>query len=106
MSWPTPQDYNEAVQNPRLCFADPELQAGSSEVTTLGLPRPITGNFASVYRVRGPGGDWAVRCFWREYADLQERYAAISRQLQSARLPYTVPFEYLPQGIRVRGAWF
>lgn len=106
MSWPTPQEYNEAVQNPRLCFADPELQAGTAEVTALGLPRPITGNFASVYRVRCPGQDWAVRCFWREYADLQERYHAISRHLQTAQLPYTVPFQYLPQGIRVRGGWY
>ena len=105
MPWPTPQDYNEAIQNPRLNFADPELQAGTPELTPLGLPRPITGGFASVYRLHCGQRDWAVRCFLREYADQQRRYAAISQQLAAARLPYTVGFEFLPQGIRVRGQW-
>lgn len=106
MAWPTPQDYNEAVQNPPFTFSDPELQRGSCEVTALGLPRPITGNFASVYRVRCSGRDWAVRCFWRELSDMQQRYQAISAHLAAAGLTYTVGFEYQPQGIRVRGRWY
>lgn len=106
MPWPTPQDYNEAIQNPQSSFEDPDLRAGMPELTPLGLPRPITGNFASVYRVHCAGKDWAVRCFWREFDDLQQRYAAISAHLQSAQLPYTVGFQYLPRGIRVRGQWY
>jgi hypothetical protein len=106
VAWPTPQDYNEAVQNPQYSFSDRELQGGSCELTALGLPKPITGNFASVYRLRCKGRDWAVRCFWRELADMQQRYAAISAHLVAARLPYTVSFEYQPQGIRVRGSWY
>ena len=106
MPWPTPQDYNEAIQNPRSSFDDPDLRAGVPELTPLGLPRPITGNFASVYRVHCAGKDWAVRCFWREFDDLQQRYAAISAHLQSAQLPYTVGFQYLPRGIKVRGQWY
>jgi hypothetical protein len=106
MAWPTPQDYNEAIQSPRLNFSDPELQLGEPEQTSLGLPRPITGNFASVYRVRSGPGDWAVRCFWREYADMQDRYAAISRGLDALRLSYMAEFEYVPRGIKVRGSWY
>lgn len=106
MTWPTPQDYNEAVQSPSLSFADPELRSGVVDLTSLGLPRPITGNFASVYRLRCRSGEWAVRCFWREYADMQRRYEAISMHLASAGLPYTLPFEYQPQGIKVRGTWY
>ncbi len=106
MPWPTPQDYNEAIQNPRSSFDDPDLRAGMPELTPLGLPRPITGNFASVYRVHCAGKDWAVRCFWREFDDLQQRYAAISAHLQSAQLPYTVGFQYLPRGIKVSGQWY
>lgn len=105
MPWPTPQEYNEAIQHPALCFADADLQAGTPDLTVLGLPRPITGNFASVYRVRA-SHDWAVRCFFREYADSRDRYAAISTHLASARLPYTVGFEYLQRGIRVGSSWF
>jgi|SRR5579884_522711 len=106
MSWPTPQDYNEAIQNPALNLADPELKAGTPELTSLGLPRPITGGCVSVYRMRCGSRDWAVRCFLREVPDQQKRYAAISRHLASARLPYTVGFQFLPQGIRIRGQWF
>ena len=104
--WPTPQDYNEAIQNPSYTFSDPELQTGSCEITSLGLPKPITGNFASVYRLHCHGRDWAVRCFWRELSDMQLRYRAISAHLATARLPYTVGFEYQPQGIRIRGSWY
>lgn len=106
MTWPTPQEYNEALQHPGSCFDDPDLRMGSVELTPLGLPRPITGNFASVYRLRCKGKDWAVRCFWREYADMQQRYAATSAHLRSVRLPYTVDFDYLPRGILVRGRWY
>jgi hypothetical protein len=105
MPWPTPQDYNEAIQNPALNLDDPELKAGTPELTPLGLPRPITGGFASVYRMRCGQRDWAVRCFLREIPDQQRRYAAISRHLAAVHLPYTVGFAFLPQGIKVRGQW-
>lgn len=105
MPWPTPQEYNEAIQHPALCFADADLRAGVPDVTSLGLPRPITGNFASVYRLRG-AHHWAVRCFFREYADSGERYAAISAHLAAARLPHTVGFQYLERGIRIGPNWF
>jgi hypothetical protein len=104
--WPTPQDYNEAIQNPKHSFGDPELARGAPELTPLGLPRPITGNFASVYRMRCGARDWAVRCFWREYVDMPLRYAAISDHLDSARLPYTVDFDFLDQGIRLGSRWY
>ena len=103
MSWPTPQDYNEAIQNPQLNFTDPELRAGVPEMTPLGLPRAITGGFASVYRLRCGGRDWAVRCFLRAVPDQQERYAAIGRHLAAAKLPYTVGFAFQPGGIKVGG---
>lgn len=106
MPWPTPQDYNEAIQTPRLSLCDPELQGGQPDLSPLGLPRPITGNFASVYRLRCGAEDWAVRCFWREYADMQQRYEAISRHLAASALPYVVPCVYQPAGIVIRGQSF
>lgn len=106
MSWPTPQDYNEAIQSPQFNFADPELKAGKPDMDQFGIPRPIVGGFASVYRMRCPQKDWAVRCFLREFADQQQRYAAISKRIIDAKLPYTVGFEFLSQGIRVQGKWY
>jgi len=48
----------------------------------------------------------AVKCFTRETHGLRERYAEISRHLRQVRLPFTVDFDYLQQGIRVNGQWF
>ena len=106
MPWPTPQDYNEAVQSPKIVFADGELKKAVPETTKLGLPKAITGNFACVYRFARGKKEWAVRCFHRRYAGRRDRYAQISRALADLRLPYTVPFEYLHQGIRIRGQWY
>ncbi len=102
MAWPTPQEYNEAIQNPSTAFIDPELRAGQPVLTPLGLPRPITGNFASVYQmVCANQRVWAVRCFLRDFDDHQERYAAISQHLAQLNLPYMVAFTFLADGIRV-----
>lgn len=106
MSWPTPQDYNEAVQNPRLAFRDPELQEGRPELTPLGLPRPITGGFATVYKLQCRQHAWAVRCFLRPFHDHERRYAAISDHLSNVRLPYTVGFAFQREGIRVGTQWY
>jgi hypothetical protein len=106
MLWPSPQDYNEAVQNPQLCFSDPELQEGEPELTALMLPKAISGGFASVYRMQCQEKDWAVRCFLRHFADQQERYLQVTNQLEELKLPYTVGFKFLHEGIKVRDKWY
>jgi aminoglycoside phosphotransferase (APT) family kinase protein len=103
MSWPTPQDYNEAVQNPRLAFTDPDLRVGQPELNALQLPRPISGNFACVYKIQSGSQRWAARCFISRVTDLQCRYEAISEYLAKVNLPYTVPFSYASTGIKLQG---
>lgn len=106
MSWPTPQDYNEAMQNPLCNFGDPELQRGRPKLTPLGLPRPISGNFASVYWFSSGTRDWAVKCFTRNIPDQLERYTAISEHLIKVQSPYMTEFSYLREGIRIKGRWY
>ncbi len=84
---------------------DDRLRAGRIELDTLGLPRPITGAFASVYRVTSGDAEWAVRCFLRYTADLHLRYSALSEFVVNDDLEFTAPFHYLPQGILVNGSW-
>src|SRR5438046_6121128 len=68
---------------------------------------PRSGNFADVYECQCPGGKkWALKCFTREVPGLRERYAAISAYLQQVKLPFMVDFNYLDQGIKVRGQWY
>ncbi len=106
MPWPTMSDYQDALQNPRLSFSDPELQKGVPVTDRLGLPKPITGGFASVYQVDCGGRKWAVRCFLHYHQDMEQRYASIGRYLNEARLPYTAGFQYLRNGVNIRGQWY
>jgi hypothetical protein len=102
------QDYNEAIQHPGSCFGDAELRAAEPVTNALGLPLPCSGNFADVYHLRHPatGASWAVKCFTRSVPGRHERYDEISRHLGRARLPFTIDFAYLEEGIRVRGQWY
>jgi WD40 repeat protein len=102
MAWPHSQDFNEAIQSPASCFADPDLRQAQPVVNALGLPLPRSGNFADVYELRGAGRSWAVKCFTREIPGLQARYQAISQHLQQCALPFLVEFQFQQQGIRIR----
>ncbi|HEY9777249.1 MAG TPA: hypothetical protein V6C81_26035 [Planktothrix sp.] len=105
MFWPTPQDYNEAIQISDS-FDDPDLRKGKPELNSIGLPRPITGAFASVYRIHGAGKDWAVKCFLRDVPGQQERYSQIGKFVHTDDLPYTIDFEYVERGVRVHDKWY
>jgi hypothetical protein len=107
MNWPTSQDYNEAIQNAASSFADSALKSGEVVVNAIGLPVPRSGNFADVYQFKDNSGKtWALKCFTRKVAGLQERYAKIDEHIGKANFPFTVGFKYLAEGVRVRGQWF
>lgn len=106
MLWPSLNDYQEAIQNPRFCFADSELQGGQPVLNRLGLPMPISGNFACVYQTNCNGRKWAVRCFLRYHTDQERRYSVISQYLRQIRLPYMAGFEFLSRGIKIKGQWY
>lgn len=105
-SWPSPQDYNEAIQNPAQCFADPELQKGDVEVNAIGLPKPISGSFASVYKVDCGGKSFAVRCFLQEVEQQQKRYDAISHYFLHQGFKFAVPFSFIREGIKIGDNWY
>ncbi len=106
MAWPSLQDYNEAVQNPRLNLLDPELHRATVEINKLGIPIARSGAFASVYKLEANRRQWAVKFFQTESKDRQERYDAVARYLDANRLPYMVEFQFEPIGVRIRGATY
>ncbi|MBX9691840.1 MAG: hypothetical protein K2Z81_05605 [Cyanobacteria bacterium] len=107
MRWPTPQEYNEAIQTPSVCFLDQTLRKARVATNSLGLPLAITGAFASVYRLSSENHDWAVRCFLSHHPDLKERYFQSSQFFSRLEnFECIVPFSYLENGIRVRGQWY
>jgi len=108
MPWPQPADYAEAVQNLRTSFRDPDICAGTAALNSSGLPMTWTGNFAAVFKIQDAAGRraWAAKCFTRDVPGLQERYREIGAHLHRCRLPFMVDFEYLPEGVLVRGQWY
>ena len=77
-------------------------------VNALGLPVPRSGNFADVYQFKGGDGKmWAVKCFTRKVAGLQERYAKIDEHLDEGQASRSRSASSIfEEGIRVRGQWF
>src|SRR5579883_1024464 len=86
--WPSPQDYNEAVQHPVTCFSDPSLQQAEAELNFIGIPKTASGNFASVYHLISLQSDWAVRCFLHPHADQELRYKLISEKFSQLNASY------------------
>jgi hypothetical protein len=81
--FPSGADYAEALQHPQLCFQHPELKGARPELTKLGLPRAISGAFASVFSLTSTssGQRYAIKCFTRHVPDQERRYEAISSRL-------------------------
>ncbi|MGW8698852.1 hypothetical protein ACWGOK_18285 [Streptomyces eurythermus] len=110
--FPTGANYVEALQNPTLCFEDPDLKHGTVQQSPVLGPKAISGNFASVFSITAPGGQrYALKCFTRDSSTLEARYQAISGQLaglEPAELsqPWPVTIEYLPRGVLVAGEWY
>lgn len=109
MQVPADHEYQEAVQNPLQCFKDLDLSKGRPELLSpvLPIPKPRSGNFATVYRLQNGSKSWAVRCFTRTiHEDQRLRYDAVSRHLASTNLPYFAGFKFLQHGIQIRKTWF
>ncbi len=106
MAWPGITDFSEAIQNPRLCFRGTTYEAGTVSVNQRGMPLVFSGAFACVYRVSVGGRKLAVRCFTREVKDQQTRYNQLSEYLINVLPPSFVHFEYLEQGVSLRGNWY
>jgi len=107
MNWPSHTDYQDAIQNPQVCFQEEELKTATVAMDMLGMPRVMSGNFASVYELTTVNGKhYAIRCFVRQVANQQVRYNLLTRHLQAVTLPWLVGFEFQLRGIRLRNEWY
>ncbi|HSH93883.1 MAG TPA: hypothetical protein VK968_07040 [Roseimicrobium sp.] len=105
-NWPSHTDYQDSIQNPHICFEDEVLKTSEVKVDMLGLPKVMSGNFASVYSVTTGGDRWAIRCFVRQVLGQQGRYARLSQHLMGLGLDCMVTSDYLLRGIKVRNEWY
>jgi hypothetical protein len=103
MPLPTLEQYNTALQCPKLALVDPQLKTGTVKTTGLGLPLALCGGFALTYTVSVSGRKYAVRCFHKKSNDLETRYRAITNRLAALHSPYFIQFEFQTQGVRIDG---
>jgi hypothetical protein len=108
-TFPSGTDYVAAIQNPGVSFSDADLRGGAPELNKHRIPKPISGNFASVFALTATDGRrYAVKCFTRDVPDQRERYEAISRHLAAVvpsglSQPWKMDFKFLPEQILVNG---
>lgn len=103
-TFPTSGAYVDALQDTRRCFTDPELADCVIRTDRFGLPRPISGNFASVFTAdTTTGRRLAVKCFTRDVADQQARFREIGAALRDVPARWKVDFRYVESGVLVRG---
>jgi hypothetical protein len=105
MALPRGDEYNQAIQSPRISFSDTNLQSCQVETTPLGLPKPYSGGFTTTYKLVNSHTSWAVRCFTREISDLQRRYQSIGNFLSTNKCDFLVEANFLQNGIKVNGAF-
>lgn len=103
MTYPTLEQYNEALQHPDTAFFDSELKKGKVSTTGLGLPLALCGGFALTYSIQCIGKKYAIRCFHKKSNLIESRYKAISNKIEQLRSPYFVHFEFQNTGIKVSG---
>lgn len=106
--WPSSRDFVEGVQNPALCFLDPELKATAPALDRLGMPLVAAGQFAYVFKLNSPNGARAeaVRCFRGYLRDRAQRYEAINHHLDTVSISALASFEYDEQGVLINGRKF
>jgi len=102
-TWPSANEYMEAIQNPRIAFSDAVLRDGLPALTRLGMPHVASGNFAYVFKLKLGSGARAIKCFRQFLGDRERRYVAIDNYLDTKPLQVFAQFEYDAEGILVAG---
>jgi hypothetical protein len=102
-AYPSAGDYYKALQTPARTFTVDRLQKADFVWDSLG-PTLMRGSSAVVFQAAVGGTPTAVRCFIRNDASSQERYAALGAYLATHYLsPYVLHTTWLDSAIRVSG---
>lgn len=69
------------------------------------MPLAYSGGFATTFRMRNGGRDWAVRCFTSPVAQLESRYRIIGGHINTNNPRYLVSAALVPEGIQIDAQW-
>src|SRR3954469_9095664 len=104
---PTAGEYSDAIQVPAVCFRDPALLQAAPVLDKFGIPEPLSGSMATVFRLRlATEGVVAVRCFLSYWPETGERYRRVGEYLERVASQWKTPFRFLVDGITVNGEAF
>ncbi len=98
--------FTDAIQTPGLFHPSVgKVSNGKLKMSPLGIPMPISGNFAVVFQTQVGKHRYALRCFSKPAGDQAERFEKISLHLAPHASKYFVHFKYHPEGLRVGKQW-
>ena len=104
MSWPSRADYTQAVRDyPDRSLKDTKLEGGKPRRAKDNFLASYEGGWSIVFPIEKASKTFALRCWIKDVVDAEIRYQKISAYLAQENLPYFVDFEYIPEGIWVRG---
>ena len=104
MSWPSRADYTQAVRDyPDRSLKDTKLEGGKPRRAKDNFLASYEGGWSIVFPIEKASKTFALRCWIKDVVDAEIRYQKISAHLAQENLPYFVDFEYVPEGIWVRG---
>jgi hypothetical protein len=83
--YPKASDYANMLQHPTKAFTVPDLQQAVVATDVMGLPWPVPGSSAVVFKAAIKRQDYALRCYTRDEASSPDRYAALSRYVEGKR---------------------
>lgn len=106
MSWPSISNYQEAIQNPSLCFQLPELRASQIKLNSSGIPNVLFGKSACIFQLNTGFKDWAIHCFLKPLSDQQDRYRINDQHISLSPLPGLLEYQYIAQGILVNNQFY
>src|SRR5262245_4464005 len=101
MPWPSDDDYRTMVQQPRMVFTDPALQACTVRTYPNDRPKGSSGDVGIAYGLLNV--PWARACRFLKHPPRphqEERYLMLDRCINKAGSPGLIEFSYDPEGIR------
>lgn len=101
MNYPSPEDYQAALQVHDVALLDDELKKGEVLKTPFDIPLPDSGGFALTYKITCKDKNYAVKCFHKFRETLEERYALIEKKIKQIKSQYFVDFVFLKEGIMI-----
>jgi serine/threonine protein kinase len=100
--YPSGESYVNAVRNLNVCVIDPSFKGGQPRKTGF-LIEQYAGGYSRVFPIRVGKKTLALRCFTSDVKDAKYRYQMVSTFFNQCHLDWFVDFEYVENGIRVKG---